>query len=87
MIQPDHGGHKQRARSDRSDLVAPQDVELAFLKRADSGAEQPASQNTQRQRHGDHLSDAIDALPGAKHCTESEKEDQREQVVEEDHGP
>src|ERR1039457_6737522 len=79
-----HGGHQDGERRDGSHLEAAQNIGLALLHAAHSGAPQAVAENTHHQHGADEVGDAR-AHSGVKQLGETEEENQREQVLEEEH--
>ena len=76
---------ENRQRRDRRHLVAPQDVLLALLDRADPRAEEAVAQDADHEHVGDDHRDDRPAALRVQHHREEEEEDQRKHVVEEQH--
>ena len=87
-IKQDAGGHRrdeQRQGRDRRHFVAAQDIGFAIHDRAHPRAEKAVPENAQRQHHRDHLIDG-GSLFGVEVEREDEEKDEREEVVEKQHG-
>jgi len=79
-----HGRHQDGQRRNGRDFEAAQDVGLALLHAAHAGAPQAVAHDAHGEDGADEIGDAL-AGAGVKHFGEREKENQREQVIEEQH--
>ena len=77
----DHRRHQQRHRCYRCHFVAAKHVRFALLHRAHPGAKKSVSENSNRRHHG-HDQQHDGALFRIVHLPEGEKENEREEIIE-----
>ena len=81
-----NGGAQQRHRRNRCHFVAAQNIFLALLHRAHARAVESAADNADRRHHCDYEHTCA-SLFRMKRPTEEKEEHQREEIIEEEHGP
>ena len=76
----DHRSYQQRSRTDRRNFVTAQNVGFPLEHGAETGAEKAIAEYANDENHGDN---SRDHSPGSHELSESEKEDERKNVIEE----